>query len=150
MPIVDMVKTNAGSLLFYDLTASVGRNGMNHRPDVLLVQFLLASTLRNALYSPGTGSPITPTGVPDQPTIDGIVRFQTALHNRNRLFSVVDGRIDPVPGNSPRAFTGGPQYGIITLNLSFQFMRPGDLEKLVSLPDCPSELREVLTLRFVR
>jgi hypothetical protein len=150
MPVVDMIKTSAGNLLFYDVEASVGRNGVNHRLDVLLVQFLLGSALREPTFASATPAPVTPTGVPDQPTLDGIDLFQTTLNRRNRLFSVVDGRIDPVPGDSARVVTGGPQYGIVTLNISFEVVRPGDLARLVSLPDCPTDLRSILALTFVR
>ena len=151
MPVVDMLKTsNQGNVIFYDVEGSVGRNGQNNRLDVLLVQYLLASALRNQIFiTPGGLAPIQPNGVPDQPTLDGILHFQTVMRRYGRAYAIVDGKFDPVPGSRPMT-AGTVQYGMVSLNIAFEVARPGDLSRLVSLADCPPDLQPLLRVRFVR
>jgi hypothetical protein len=150
MPVVDMIKTsNEGNLIFYDVEASVGRNGMNNRTDVLLVQFLLASALTNPNFqAAGPPGPIQANGIPDQPTLDGILFFQTVLRQQSVAYATVDGRFDPVPGVRPST-RNRVQYGMVMLNMAFDAARPGELSRLVDLTDCPGDLRSLLRVRFI-
>ena len=148
MPVVDMLKTsNEGNVIFYDIEASVGRSGANRRGDVLLVQFLLITALKNELFKDAGAAPVQANGVPDQPTMDAILLFQKQLRKQGRAYAVVDGRFDPVGEHAKTP--SGAQYAMITLNMAFDSIRPDSLKNLAGLKDCPAELKPLLTLKFI-
>jgi hypothetical protein len=153
MACVDILKTaTRGTLIFYDIDRPVGPNCANDRPDVLLVQFLMKDAMRTRHFvgNPSPGGPVTPTGVMDAPTIAGIRHFQTVLRGVSPTVSIIDGRVDPVPGTNARSTISNTQYTIVNLNMAFKTMRPTDYPNLANLADCPPDLRSVLQIQFIQ
>lgn len=68
------------------ITASVGKNGKNHKQDVELIQ-----TLLNGCDIPGEDTPLDVDGLVGNKTISRIEAFQTKLV----LLPQADGRVDP-------------------------------------------------------
>ncbi len=92
---IDFLHVNDQNLLFYDLDAAVGRGCPNLRDDVLLVQFFLKAIFRRVI---GGGHAHDPDRRPRSADVENIRAYQTFQRNINARLSVVDGRVDPVPG----------------------------------------------------
>ena len=81
-----------------NVSASVGKNGVNSRDDVLIVQALLKYGAEEKHYFRNEKFPI-PTGSMCQDTAKQIKSLQRFLRKNGHKISI-DGRIDPAKGNS--------------------------------------------------
>ena len=79
-----------------NVSASVGRGGINKRDDVMVIQALMKYGLEGIDWFRGEIFP-APNGIADQGLIKKIERYQRYLRSTNRRVSV-DGRIDPARG----------------------------------------------------
>jgi hypothetical protein len=82
-------------LPYYNVEASVGKNGANHPEDVLLVEFMLAGIggVPPHPFPPPT-TPIILDGVISPALIEWIFWFQKCCKAENQHV-IVEGRIDP-------------------------------------------------------
>src|SRR5262245_19751088 len=135
---------NRGIPIFFNIDASVGKNGSNgNSDDVLLVQFLLK---KNGELVPG----VTPegaqanevmkkvplTGQIDQATIDGITAFQAA-RKREYPGTIVDGRVSP----ATQYMYGGHFFTIAAMNGYIRKFAPQVWPRLHDFSDCPAILK---------
>ncbi len=95
-----------------NIGASVGRNGTNHKDDVIAVQAMLKYALEGVRGWEGVRFP-QPTGTMDAQTRSLIKKFQRFLKRSNPSASV-DGRIDPADGQLTRGKKA--MWTIIALN----------------------------------
>jgi hypothetical protein len=151
MASIDTVRTGKeGRMLFYDLDHAVGPGAPNRRDDVLLVQYFMKQVPNSRRFqSAPFPAPLNVNGIADQSLFANIRHFQAACRKINPLLSVVDGKIDPVPGDKNRSPTSKAQYSIINLNLLFRDARPIDYERVSEAADCPADLRKQLAPRFM-
>lgn len=91
---------NIGGSDQINLSASVGRNGTNHKDDVIAVQAMLKYALEGISGWEGVRFP-QPTGTMDAQTRSLIKKFQRFLRRYNPT-APVDGRIDPADGQMAR------------------------------------------------
>ncbi|HMO79656.1 MAG TPA: hypothetical protein PKD24_02595 [Pyrinomonadaceae bacterium] len=103
---------NIGGTNQINLTASVGRNGTNHKDDVIAVQAMLKYALEGTRGWENSQFP-QPTGTMDAQTMSLIRKFQRSLRRSNPSASV-DGRIDPAKGQLTRGKRA--MWTIIALN----------------------------------
>ncbi|HUF03378.1 MAG TPA: hypothetical protein VMM38_04305 [Aridibacter sp.] len=96
-----------------NVSASVGRNGVNNKDDVLVVQAMLKYGLEGRTYFKGDRFP-EPNGTMDAATMHLITKYQQYLRRRQGRSISVDGRIDPAKGE--RAFGRKGKWTIQTLN----------------------------------
>jgi hypothetical protein len=82
-----------------NVSASVGRTGVNLSSDVLAVQALLKYALGERRSWQGVRFP-EPTGAMDAPTMSLIRRYQMSYRKRLGSSISVDGRIDPAKGRA--------------------------------------------------
>ena len=95
-----------------NLTASVGKNGVNAKGDVMVVQAMLKAALEDRIGFRSVRFP-HPTGTIDRETIKLIREFQK-YETRQRVKITVDGRIDPAKGERP--FGKRSFWTILSLN----------------------------------
>ena len=96
-----------------NVTASVGKNGVNLKDDVMVVQALLKYALPERHYFRGMKFS-EPTGTMDETTLSLIKRFQIYLRKVRKLSVSVDGRIDSAKGR--KAFGRKGKWTIQMLN----------------------------------
>lgn len=96
-----------------NVSASVGRNGVNNKSDVLVVQAMLKYGLEGRTYFKGDRFP-EPSGTMDEATLNLIRKYQKYLRRRNGVSVSVDGRIDPAKGET--AFGKKGKWTIQMLN----------------------------------
>ena len=96
-----------------NLTASVGRRGVNAKSDVLVIQALMKYALSERKAWQGTRFP-EPSGAMDGNTLALIKRYQQAARRQSRNTVAVDGRIDPAKGERPHGSRG--LWTILRLN----------------------------------
>lgn len=96
-----------------NVSASVGRGGVNSKDDVMVVQALLKYALEPYRYFRKDKFP-EPTGTIDANTIHLIEKFQRYVRTKLKNSVSVDGRIDPAKGT--KAFGKNGQWTIQMLN----------------------------------
>ncbi len=82
-----------------NVSASVGRGGVNLKDDVLVVQAMLKYALDARSYFLGERFP-EPSGTMDAATIHLIEQYQQYLRRKLKVPISVDGRIDPAKGSA--------------------------------------------------
>lgn len=145
MAYVDAVQTVRGPMLFYNLEQAVGPGAPNSRSDVLAVQYFLREIFKAnpARRPPGD---LMLTGAADQTTFAWILHYQRETQKSGKAIST-DGRVDPAVGLV--GSISGKQYTILYLNLSMRNARPADYERLATAADCPAELRQSFSVRWL-
>jgi hypothetical protein len=129
--------------VFYNISCSVGRNAVNNRVDVMMVQYLLREIYSNSnAFNP----PVTPPkgemkvdGICGPITLDWILETQKQLRARGSSV-MVDGKVD----RATHGFIGSIShtiYTIIHLNASLQKARPDAFPRLEATGDVPPLLR---------
>jgi hypothetical protein len=150
---IDVVNTNAGKLLFYNVDAAVGKGCQNGRSDVLLVQYLLREGCKAPdLAEIQTGAGFTSTditGIWDQYWDGYLANYLRTLKRKGKRV-VEDRRVDPVVGGRPIGSIHHMQYTILFLNLGYGQLRPNDFPRMSEAGDCPGELRQLIRPKFVR
>lgn len=158
MACVDILHTNAGNALFYNLDAAVGMGAPNKGSDVLLVQYLLkegckAPFLAEVQEGAGyTQQSMDITGVWDNYWNGYLGNYLLTLKNRGKHVVYqprANHRVDPVVGGQPRGPIHHMQYTILYLNLGYQSLRPKDFPRMAEVGDCPGELRPLLKPIFI-
>lgn len=98
----EIVKVTHGSHNWHEInvSASVGKGGINNSSDVLAIQVLLKSAFESIHRFRSENVPI-PTGIMDANTIRLIKRYQRHMQRTGNSRAVIDGRIDPSRGGSP-------------------------------------------------
>ena len=83
------------TLPFYNVTQSVGKNGVNLPEDVMLVRFLLSELPKKgpSLPIPPPTAPLLVNTDPSHPLVEWIEWFQKSVKQSGKMI-VVDGRID--------------------------------------------------------
>lgn len=140
--------------IFYNVDAAVGKGCPNQRTDVLLVQYLLREGCKAphiAQIQEGAGfkpSEIAISGIWSETWSTYLGNYLTDMKLRGKLV-FNDQRVDPVVGGATRGALHHMQYTILYLNIGYGVLRPNDLPRLAEVVDCPNELREPLSLKFV-
>ena len=93
-----------------NLTASVGRNGVNRKDDVVVVQALLNFTMGT---TPGWGNIPYPNGTLCGRTIELIAKYQRRIRRKSSTMRI-DARVDPF---KEKSMSGQAlRYSIVALN----------------------------------
>ncbi|HEY8560248.1 MAG TPA: hypothetical protein VIL74_07715 [Pyrinomonadaceae bacterium] len=96
-----------------NLTASVGKNGVNLKGDVMVVQAMLKYALAENSYFRDCKFP-EPTGAMNDETLRLIEKYQKFLRRKDKTDVAVDGLIDRAVGEKPNGRRG--QWTILCLN----------------------------------
>lgn len=132
----------------YFTDSAVGLGRVNHRQDVLLVQFLLKSLARQTdpeaheLFAVPGAPALTIDGICGQNTVAAIKRFQVfALAGNNPNSPLIDSLIDVSPRGQPITTITHATYTIILLNVNFGvFFGPDRHAALFREAEFPNEL----------
>jgi hypothetical protein len=129
------------TFLFYNLDAAVGKGGANRKDDVLLVQYLLKTSANvPGKFSAQVVGVTQVAGVWSEFDDSLLDMVQKAWSERGTA-TWQDRRIDPVPQQRSLTPRHHAQYKILTLNMIYQFLRPGDFPRIAEVADCPADLR---------
>lgn len=109
-----------GGIKNINLTASVGKNGVNLKDDVMVVQAMLKYALEVRAYFRGLRFS-EPTGIMDHDTLKNIEEYQRYLRKRTKTSVSVDGVISRAVGD--KAFGRNGQWTILCLNSDVMEMR---------------------------
>ena len=102
-----------GGRQLINLTASVGKNGVNLKGDVMVVQAMLKYSVAEHPYFRRYKFP-EPTGAMNDETKHLIERYQKFLRRKDKIDVAVDGVIDRAIGEKPSGRRG--QWVILCLN----------------------------------
>ncbi len=151
MPHVRLLSTPSQYVrVAYFNDATVGRGCVNHRKDVLLVQFLLRSLAdkvdsvwKETFSSARAGEPeISIDGVCGPETIGSIERFQALMSDVRP--PQTDGRVDVAPFGKNLIGKTNKAYTIVLLNVNFGFYYGPDRHAAIfKEPSFPAELKDV-------
>jgi hypothetical protein len=150
---VTLLPPSLGIPFFYNIDMAVGLGCPNQRQDVLLVQHLLVTINDNpnAFSPPVPQVPLKPgetfraDGFVGPITLRAIQHFQEVAKSRGNNIAE-DGRIDKATGSGMGSIMH-TQFTIIFLNNAYRIIRPSAYPNIALLAgDCPSELRDPLTL----
>jgi hypothetical protein len=138
-----------GYYLFYNLDAAVGIGCPNSKDDVLLVQYLMTVCSKVPGLISLFPDMVPINGVWDKDW-DGFLSYYQDDWAKSGIATWRDRRIDP----AIRTGRGmGPvhhkQFKILTLNVTYQGLRPYDYPKMAEAADCPAVLRPVIRIQWL-
>ena len=131
---------------FYNIDTAVGRNGVNQREDVLLVQFFLSEIGKKGPHPlPAPATKLSVNGVADELLEEWIEWFQLSVRKAQGS-GAVDKRIDPAKTmNTPAkqkhdrvAFDVG---SMAAMNITYRKRFRSEHDCLAKAGNCPGELR---------
>lgn len=134
----------SGDIKNINLTASVGKNGVNLKDDVMVVQAMLKYALEERPFFRSFKFP-RPTGTLTEDTSAIIKEYQRYLRRKNKLSISVDGVIDRAIGE--KAFGKSGYWTILCLNsdlLETRIVRGGEGNQFEDLCRRFPQLYEVL------
>jgi hypothetical protein len=147
MPRVFQIKSSdPKTTIAYTVDQAVGSGCPNQRPDVLLVQHLLAIAWTEVPTSkgfrpPGETKPLKVDGIFGQVTARFIKFFQEEARRRGAKCAQ-DGRVDPVVSGTPTGSISSTFYTILALNAARYSRQGGNMSDISMDPAFPGELRK--------
>lgn len=124
MPKIALVDTGHGMSKFINVSASVGRNGVNNPADVIIVQALFKYAWGGKRPASADASNIItelvfpePTGVYDNYTTKLIRKYQEYMNIYRKVAR--DGRIDPANGQA--SYGKNKEWTIVQLNMDAEW-----------------------------
>jgi len=133
-----------GSFLFYNLDAAVGKGGANRRDDVLLVQYLMRTSANVPGKFGATVGGIDQVAGAWSDFDDQLLGIVQKYWSEHGTATWQDRRVDPVPSQQSASPIHHTQYKIVTLNVIYKYVRPGDFPRMAEAADCPGELRPLI------
>ena len=128
-------------LPYYNVEASVGKNGANHPEDVLLIEFMLAGiggVPPHPLPPPTT--PLILDGVETPALIEWIFWFQKCCKAENQ-YVIVDGRIDPSKTKDGSYYPPSAGHTLHLMNMTYRRRFRDSHDAMERDPTCPIALR---------
>jgi peptidoglycan hydrolase-like protein with peptidoglycan-binding domain len=153
MPRVFQVKSSDPKIqLAYTVEQAVGAGCPNPRPDVLLVQHLLAIAwieipASKGFRPPGETKPLKVDGIYGPVTARFIKFFQEEARRRGANCAL-DSRVDPVAEGKPRGTITGTFYTILAMNAA-RYRRVPNMNDISLDPGFPAELRKHFFIDWV-